>query len=145
MGANGPLHLLPAPSGRAGSAPCSLYHTISYSVRALVLLSPIYIPYIMPSHAYVLRPLLPVQAGAAQVMAVADKCLVDGADETLQLLDVACQVWKGGGVRGTLWECERWEMLRLLGAVCQVWTDHEGRDCVWVGAVDNENRLCVLG
>ena len=82
------------------------------------------------------------------MMAVADKCLVDGADETLQLLDVACQVWKGGGVwggRGVMGKCKSWEMLRLLGSACQVWTDHEGRDCVWVGAVDNENRLCVLG
>ena len=35
-------------------------------------------------------------------MAVADKCLVDGADETLQLLDVACQVWKGGEVWGSV-------------------------------------------
>lgn len=34
------------------------------------------------------------KAGAAEVMAVADKCLVDGADEMLQLMNVACQVQK---------------------------------------------------
>ncbi|KAG1677350.1 hypothetical protein FOA52_010729 [Chlamydomonas sp. UWO 241] len=34
------------------------------------------------------------KAGASQAMAVADKCLVDGADETLQLLNVATTVQK---------------------------------------------------
>ena len=34
------------------------------------------------------------KAGALEVIAVADKCLVDGADEYLQLLNVASQVQK---------------------------------------------------
>lgn len=32
------------------------------------------------------------KSSSARVLAVSDKCLVDGADEMLQLLDVACQV-----------------------------------------------------
>jgi replication factor C subunit 2/4 len=32
------------------------------------------------------------KAGAFEIMAVADKCLVDGADEYLQLLNVSSQV-----------------------------------------------------
>ena len=32
------------------------------------------------------------KASAAEIMAGADKNLVDGSDETLQLMDVACQV-----------------------------------------------------
>ncbi len=34
------------------------------------------------------------KAGASEVLAGADKCLVDGADEMLQLLNVASQVQK---------------------------------------------------
>ncbi|GAX79199.1 hypothetical protein CEUSTIGMA_g6639.t1 [Chlamydomonas eustigma] len=34
------------------------------------------------------------KASAAEVLAVADKCLVDGADETLQLMSVASQIQK---------------------------------------------------
>ncbi len=37
------------------------------------------------------------KAGASEALALADKCLVDGADEMLQLLNVACQVGFGAG------------------------------------------------